>query len=122
MLSSCKLLYNYEDCFLSREERRTLNKLIQIFKCRRLAARYKRLIRKLEIYLRKNLKNELNSLFKVYKSTVTEEIIDVIKEKKTLRLTDLINRFQQKQSDRRYNFNDEFENYIDYINYEREDK
>lgn len=120
-LSGCRLLYDYEGCFLSREEKRTLKKLIQILRRRRLAARCKRLIRKLETYLRQDLKNELNSFSKVYKGTMAREIVDAMKKKKTLRLASLVNRFQQEQSGWRYNFANELEDSADYNDYERED-
>ncbi|MCJ1426498.1 hypothetical protein MMC29_004401 [Sticta canariensis] len=108
-LSGCRLPYDYEGCFLSREERRTRKKLIQILRCRRLAARCKRLIGKHETYLRQDLKNELSSFSKVYKGTMAGEIVDAMEKRKTFRLASLVNRFQQEQSGWRYNFTDELE-------------
>jgi hypothetical protein len=120
-LSSCRLSYDCEDSFLSRKERRTLKKLIQILKCRRLAARCKRLIEKLETYLWQNLKDEFSSFFKIYKNTMTRAIVDVMRKEKTLSLTSLVNRFQQKQFEWRCNFIDELEDFANYNNYEEED-
>ena len=120
-LSGCKLPYDYEDGFLSRVQRRMLKKLIQILRSRRLASRCKRLIGKLETYLRQDLKDEPRSFSKVYKDTMTEEIVDAMRKGKTLHLASLVNRFQQEQSGCRYNFTDELEDCADYKRYKRED-
>lgn len=48
------------------------------------------------------------------------EIVDAMKKRKTLRLTNLINRFHQKQFECDYNFIDEFKDCANYNDIERE--